>query len=837
MSSRYEDSRGRSSSSRYSGGRRRYDNHSDGERDDRKRRKDRYEDDDRDDKIYKDRENSSISKEHKKSSSKKSSKSRRRHSSYSRSRSRSKSPSRSRSRSRSRSPAYRQKFREIKDSKHRLRKEDKMRLKMMETPEEKRARRLAKRELKAQHRRERMGIDAGGDDLFVWNKKTAEAKGHGLDRDDMRSRERNIQEENMRELEIMKRQRQEREQQREMAEKEKELRIRAQDEAQFGDWSSKEEEFLMQQAKVRSELRMKNGRAKPVDVFAKYIHEKDEELAVQGLPPFTVFKTMTIKSCEDLVEDIDVFIRLEGADEQAKRIWKDILTICNHMLNQRRREAALANPNLSAAEKRALDTGINDAVKESILGILQGKTLKELEDLRHQIELTLSSPDTIDTTYWETLLHELKVQVAKSRLLQIHEERLQRKLTLVSNEFNEEAKRAIVQAKFNTINKSAADIKVKEKQREERKRRKERKKKKQKQEEIDARRRRAMQKKLRKARTAGITLTTDDLNDLEDEELLLLEEESDDSDAERERYTKEKTIQFTLDKEEETGKKESIADKAHISLVNDDDETEAEDNNDDDDVTSSDDEGDDEDVDRPISPIPEKIVDEMEVHELMTQQQLNQDLHSMKFLVTLMTKNGRNGQLHVNFCQYRNTPDLTEAAKEAEFLAHAEKSSMLAEAEEEGEDESMPEALNEEVDVNKETEVETAEGTVRLQYRARKPRYLNRVFTGFDWNEYNRTHYDKDNPPPRLVLGYKFNIHYSDLIDRTQTPIFTVMRIPEEPGFSIIRFHSGPPYEDVAFKIVDEQWNYGRRSGYRCQFTHKNVFELYFRLSRRRYRR
>jgi len=44
------------------------------------------------------------------------------------------------------------------------------------------------------------------------------------------------------------------------------------------------------------------------------------------------------------------------------------------------------------------------------------------------------------------------------------------------------------------------------------------------------------------------------------------------------------------------------------------------------------------------------------------------------------------------------------------------------------------------------------------KFRPRKPRYFNRVITGFEWNKYNKTHYDPDNPPPKVVLGYKFNV-------------------------------------------------------------------------------
>ena len=29
---------------------------------------------------------------------------------------------------------------------------------------------------------------------------------------------------------------------------------------------------------------------------------------------------------------------------------------------------------------------------------------------------------------------------------------------------------------------------------------------------------------------------------------------------------------------------------------------------------------------------------------------------------------------------------------------------------------------------------------------------------GYEWNKYNQTHYDTDNPPPKVVQGYKFNV-------------------------------------------------------------------------------
>lgn len=122
------------------------------------------------------------------------------------------------------------------------------------------------------------------------------------------------------------------------------------------------------------------------------------------------------------------------------------------------------------------------------------------------------------------------------------------------------------------------------------------------------------------------------------------------------------------------------------------------------------------------------------------------------------------------------------------------------------------------------------------KYRPRKPRYFNRVHTGFEWNKYNQTHYDVDNPPPKIVQGYKFNIFYPDLIDKNQTPSYTVTTCEDNKDFAIIRFKAGPPYEDIAFKIVQREWNYSYKNGFRSQF-HNNMFQLWFHFKRYRYRR
>jgi hypothetical protein len=123
------------------------------------------------------------------------------------------------------------------------------------------------------------------------------------------------------------------------------------------------------------------------------------------------------------------------------------------------------------------------------------------------------------------------------------------------------------------------------------------------------------------------------------------------------------------------------------------------------------------------------------------------------------------------------------------------------------------------------------------RYRPRKPKYFNRVHTGYEWNKYNQTHYDHDNPPPKMVQGYKFNVFFPDLIDRTKTPTYVVQPDPEgSADVCILRIKGGPPYEDIAFKVVNREWETSHKRGFKCRFE-RGILQLFFNFKRHRYRR
>lgn len=121
------------------------------------------------------------------------------------------------------------------------------------------------------------------------------------------------------------------------------------------------------------------------------------------------------------------------------------------------------------------------------------------------------------------------------------------------------------------------------------------------------------------------------------------------------------------------------------------------------------------------------------------------------------------------------------------------------------------------------------------ELRPRKPHFFNRVKLGYDWSRINQLHYSKDNPPPREVFGYRFNVFYPNLPDSSFVPKYEI-KIAENPEHCFITFKAGPPYEDISFKILNKQWNMADRKTFKCIFD-RGILHLYFDFEKAFYRR
>lgn len=66
----------------------------------------------------------------------------------------------------------------------------------------------------------------------------------------------------------------------------------------------------------RSKIRIRDGRAKPIDLLAKYISAEDDDLSVEMHEPYTFLNGLTVTDMDDLLEDIKVrALQLGGLEE------------------------------------------------------------------------------------------------------------------------------------------------------------------------------------------------------------------------------------------------------------------------------------------------------------------------------------------------------------------------------------------------------------------------------------------------------------------------------------------------------------------------------------------
>jgi len=205
---------------------------------------------------------------------------------------------------------------------------------------------------------------------------------------------------------------------------------------------------------------------------------------------------------------------------------------------------------------------------------------------------------------------------------------------------------------------------------------------------------------------------------------------------------------------------------------------------------------------------------------------------SFAYPFSMIDENGnamnKNTQIDGNSSMYSNMNGTSSDTVTANKKFHEAMNILQQEAELDKEDTGFGAA--EEVSIKSSEGIPWAE-----KFAPRKPKYFNRVRSGYDWSGYNRTHYDTDNPPPKIVQGYKFNIFYPDLINPKIAPTYRLAPANDQ-DFCIIHFSAGPPYEDIAFRIVNKEWAKGKRRGFRCTYD-RGILQLYFNFTRTRYRR
>nr|BAG61789.1 unnamed protein product [Homo sapiens] len=200
----------------------------------------------------------------------------------------------------------------------------------------------------------------------------------------------------------------EREREKAMREQELEMLQREKEAEHFKTWEEQEDNFHLQQAKLRSKIRIRDGRAKPIDLLAKYISAEDDDLAVEMHEPYTFLNGLTVADMEDLLEDIQVYMELEQGKNAD--FWRDMTTITEDEISKLRKlEASGKGP----GERRE---GVNASVSSDVQSVFKGKTYNQLQVIFQGIEgkIRAGGPN-LDMGYWESLLQQLRAHMARAR--------------------------------------------------------------------------------------------------------------------------------------------------------------------------------------------------------------------------------------------------------------------------------------------------------------------------------------------------------------------------------------------------------------------------------------
>ncbi|KAF5398142.1 Cactin protein cactus binding domain C terminal [Paragonimus heterotremus] len=630
-------------------------------------------------------------------------------------------------------------------------------IKILETPEEKRARRLAKKESKERWRRERMGWDKEylgytnednpfGDhhlsESFVWKQKLeSEGLAH-LSKEEIQALQKKKMEENKLELKSVRRRRAEREREREERDKEMEMMQRDKEAEYYRSWEQQEDTFHLEQAKLRSRIRIADGRAKPIDLLAKYITDDQDENsmeltsmdlsgAIEILEPTQFLVGLGLEDLEDLLEDIRV-VYMELEKGRNAEYWRDITTVVEDELNKLRRleDASAGVSGAYGADSRGRSSAsISQSVMQSVAETLKGKTYNQLAALERQIEPKLSGGEGVDVTYWETLAQFVRAQMARTRLRDMHQENLRRKL-----EYLRQSQGILPEPLFPSGTE----------------------------------------------RSQTTVLAQPSTSQTVDEDTHLMPP------PKLGGIPKEPPIE----PEDEQPQVEDPHSAEAIRAAR-------------------------------VAQLESAAQAEEEIYDPSCYSPARVDPADLE--LDAVVYNPEDDEAKIDYQRQEVIRTGAMRASEEEELMRRAREGM-----EDGEDAQFSVTIP----------VEDQSFLWSDKYRPRKPRFFNRVHTGFVWNKYNQTHYDLDNPPPKIVQGYKFNVFYPDLIDKTKTPTYTLTPCTDvnSRDFAILRFTAGPPYEDIAFKIVNREWEYSYKHGFRCQFQN-NIFQLWFHFKRFRYRR
>ena len=185
------------------------------------------------------------------------------------------------------------------------------------------------------------------------------------------------------------------------------------------DWKAKEDKFHLSQALERAMIRIKDNRAKPIDilalnlmiatkstfdsVFSSNIQTFLDSYSNVISEPYLITINLSLEQLSELATDILLYKSLEK-DTRNSNFWNAMSTIVSHQIS-------LLESN-------------NDSIQSSILQdvekLTMNKSFKQLCTLESQIQEKLDRGGNIDVEYWQQILKNLNVWKSKARVKEMY---------------------------------------------------------------------------------------------------------------------------------------------------------------------------------------------------------------------------------------------------------------------------------------------------------------------------------------------------------------------------------------------------------------------------------
>lgn len=191
-------------------------------------------------------------------------------------------------------------------------------------------------------------------------------------------------------------------------------------------WVADEDRFVLQQAKRKAAIRVKNGRAKPIDWLAVTLrvidgtndpNEDEDENDLEIVDPEGILESLDAGQIEELEKDIDTYLALE-TDRKNREFWNVSaeLVDSSQLADVPQTLKVICKDKRQKAKSGGREARGVSSVSADVDRLLGPKSLEELETLEKQIRKKLDSDESIDVDYWEHLLRSLLVWKAKARL-------------------------------------------------------------------------------------------------------------------------------------------------------------------------------------------------------------------------------------------------------------------------------------------------------------------------------------------------------------------------------------------------------------------------------------